>query len=446
MAKKIVKSTTSREALKNAPAAYFKSITLQNVKCFKGKQTIDLSDGNGKPAHWTVILGNNNTGKTTILKALSLLEPSKVKSKDKTMLTTLDYTFDPSYPNRRLIKRDEEPLNDEQSGVLADIYLKDINQNHYEKYNEPWYFFNDFWLARDTTKLENLKLFPFAAIRKMATSNLSENEKYDKHAHFFEGQDLENVEEWILQLTLAENQGQQKAGEILNQIRKIIKSGLLPDLKNKDFEVKSEQKGVRFENFVLFDTDYGKLRLRDLGYGYQSMMAWVLDLVRRMVERYPDSKNPLEEPAIVLVDEIDLHLHPEWQRKIIAHLTKYFPNTQFIVTAHSPLIVQSAENINVVILRKEGDHTLIEQPKMRNFRGWTVEEILSDLMDLDGKTMSETYLNLVNAFTEGIENDDVEKSQNAYKALDKILHPRSELRKLFRLEMTALTPLSITTL
>ena len=295
-------------------------------------------------------------------------------------------------------------------------------------------------------ELENLKLFPFAAIRKMATSSLSENENYDKHAHFFDGQDLENVEEWILQLTLAENQGQQKAGEILNQIRTIIKSGLLPDLKNKDFEVKSEQKGVRFENFVLFDTDYGKLRLRDLGYGYQSMMAWVLDLVRRMVERYPDSKNPLEEPAIVLVDEIDLHLHPEWQRKIIAHLTKYFPNTQFIVTAHSPLIVQSAENINVVILRKEGDHTLIEQPKMRNFRGWTVEEILSDLMDLDGKTMSETYLNLVNAFTEGIENDDVEKSQNAYKALDKILHPRSELRKLFRLEMTALTPLSITTL
>ena len=128
------------------------------------------------------------------------------------------------------------------------------------------------------------------------------------------------------------------------------------------------------------------------------------------------------------------------QRKIIAHLTKYFPNTQFIVTAHSPLIVQSADNINVVILRKEGDHTIIEQPKIRNFRGWTVEEILSDLMDLDGKTMSQTYLDLITAFTEGIENDDFEKSQNAYKGLDKILHPRSELRKLFRLEMTSLTP------
>ena len=446
MAKKIVKSTTSREALKNAPAAYFKSLTLENVKCFKGEQTIDLSDRNGKPAHWTVILGNNNTGKTTILKALSLLEPAKTKFTTKLVLVPSDYTFDFTHPNSRLFNDDDNFSKNQQIGVYAEIYLKNIDKNHYEKYAKPWHFFNTTWSVDDNIELENLQLFPFAAIRKMATSSLSENEKYDKHAHFFEGQDLENVEEWILQLTLAENQGQQKAGEILNQIRKIIKSGLLPDLKNKDFEVKSEQKGVRFENFVLFDTDYGKLRLRDLGYGYQSMMAWVLDLVRRMVERYPDSKNPLEEPAIVLVDEIDLHLHPEWQRKIIAHLTKYFPNTQFIVTAHSPLIVQSAENINVVILRKEGDHTLIEQPKMRNFRGWTVEEILSDLMDLDGKTMSETYLNLVNAFTEGIENDDVEKSQNAYNALDKILHPRSELRKLFRLEMTALTPLSITTL
>ena len=225
---------------------------------------------------------------------------------------------------------------------------------------------------------------------------------------------------------------------IREKVKEILTSGLLPDI--NDFDIKSEQKQTSFENFVLFDTDYGKVRLRDLGYGYQSMMAWVLDLVRRMVERYPDSKSPLEEPAIVLVDEIDLHLHPEWQRKIIAHLTKYFPNTQFIVTAHSPLIVQSADNINVVILRKEGDHTIIEQPKIRNFRGWTVEEILSDLMDLDGKTMSQTYLNLIDAFTDGIENDDFEKSQNAYKGLDKILHPRSELRKLFRLEMTSLTP------
>ena len=76
MAKKIVKSTASIEDLKNAPAAYFKSLTLENVKCFKGKHTIDLSNGSDKPMNWTVILGNNNTGKTTILKGILGLAPS----------------------------------------------------------------------------------------------------------------------------------------------------------------------------------------------------------------------------------------------------------------------------------------------------------------------------------------------------------------------------------
>jgi predicted ATPase len=440
MAKKIVKSTASREEIKNAPAAYFKSLTLENVKCFKGKHTIDLSDGNGKPANWTVILGNNNTGKTTILKALVGLSAVEFVSETAKKHGDTHTYVAPLYSKYKLL----DLLNGIEKGfVRSEIFVS--KNGDFITFNRPpftWEYggFIPFALIED---LVNLSTFPYSTHRRISEgfSGNSDNdidEIEDQYRNFIKNTDLENAEEWILQLSLSEKLGRAKAKDILNQIHNILTSGLLPDIKG--FEIKSEGEGAIFSNFVLFDTDYGKVHLQDLGYGYQSMMAWVLDLVRRMVERYPDSKSPLEEPAIVLVDEIDLHLHPEWQRKIIAHLTKYFPNTQFIVTAHSPLIVQSADNINVVILRKEGDHTIIEQPKMRNFRGWTVEEILSDLMDLDGKTMSETYLHWINEFTEGIENDDFEKAQNAYKELDKILHPRSELRKLFRLEMTSLTP------
>ena len=63
------------------PAAYFASLTIENVKCFKEKQTLYLSDGNDKPAMWTVILGNNNTGKTTLLRCLADLKPSTTFSK-----------------------------------------------------------------------------------------------------------------------------------------------------------------------------------------------------------------------------------------------------------------------------------------------------------------------------------------------------------------------------
>ena len=78
-----------------------------------------------------------------------------------------------------------------------------------------------------------------------------------------------------------------------------------------------------------------------LSLGYQTVFAWTLDIAWRLIERYPRSPNPLQEPAIVLVDEIDLHLHPHWQRDIREHLTEQFPRIQFIATAHSPLMAQS---------------------------------------------------------------------------------------------------------
>ena len=65
-------------------------------------------------------------------------------------------------------------------------------------------------------------------------------------------------------------------------------------------------------------TPDGWVPLRQLGFGYQSQIAWVVDFASRMFERYPDSPDPLAEPAVVLVDEIDLHMHPRWQRQIMA--------------------------------------------------------------------------------------------------------------------------------
>lgn len=57
----------------------------------------------------------------------------------------------------------------------------------------------------------------------------------------------------------------------------------------------------------------------------------------------PDSLNPLEEKAVILIDELDLHLHPKWQKEIVADLKRTFPNSQFIVSTHSPFIVQSLD-------------------------------------------------------------------------------------------------------
>ena len=77
------------------PPAYFLSVTVENVRCFGEVQTLYLSDGNGRPAQWTVILGDNGTGKTTLLQAIAALEPIKVSGEIYSGMTR---------PNRSLVK------------------------------------------------------------------------------------------------------------------------------------------------------------------------------------------------------------------------------------------------------------------------------------------------------------------------------------------------------
>ncbi len=443
MAKGNGKSSANGNGQEKPQPAYFKSLTIEDVKCFKGKHTIDLTDGNGKPAQWTVILGNNNTGKTTILKCLAGLGVT-----NSSVIDLSDYepkSLGGFYTFPFFINRDYFP-NDENEVIIGEYFLSlnlfdSIKKSDFRIFPDSL----DYWGKKRSTirsvrfgVLEGAMIFCYGASRKMSTLALSESEEKRPHANLFEHQDLPNMEDWLLNLFLAEKLGQPEARVVLDLAKKVLASSLLPDV--REVNLNSREKGTAFVNFAEFLTDFGWIRLRDLGYGYQTMIAWVLDLVKRMVERYPDSPNPLAEPAIVLVDEIDLHLHPDWQRKIIAHLTKHFPNTQFIVTAHSPLIVQSAEEVNIVILKKEGESVQIEQPKIRSFRGWTVEEILTDLMDLEGQTMSKTYLDLMEQFDYALDSDDFEKAEDAYQKLDKILHPDSHQRKLLQLQMTSLSP------
>jgi predicted ATP-binding protein involved in virulence len=86
------------------------------------------------------------------------------------------------------------------------------------------------------------------------------------------------------------------------------------------------------------------LDITQLSDGYKTLLSLVIDLASRMAQANPQMENPLHTPAIVLIDEIDLHLHPEWQRRVIGDLLKVFPNTQFVLTTHSPYILESVNN------------------------------------------------------------------------------------------------------
>ncbi|HEX7242929.1 MAG TPA: AAA family ATPase [Longimicrobiaceae bacterium] len=217
----------------------------------------------------------------------------------------------------------------------------------------------------------------------MGTTSLSEAGAKDSTASLFSGDvELLNVEEWLLQAdyaALVDSPVQEQARSRRDQIKEALIE-LLPDVSDIRFV---RPKGGNWTPGVEVQTPYGWVGIQDLSLGYRTLMAWVVDLAYRQFERYPDSPNPLAEPAIVLVDEIDLHLHPKWQRSIMSYLTERFPNTQFIVTAHSPLIVQAATDANIVLLRREGDHVVIDND-VEAIRGWRIDQVLtSDLFGLE---------------------------------------------------------------
>jgi hypothetical protein len=162
-------------------------------------------------------------------------------------------------------------------------------------------------------------------------------------------------------------------------------AALLPNVSREDIDVRgpeipslpNQERGIHVR------TPSGQVALADLSIGYQTMIAWTADLAWRLFGAYPESSAPLSEAAIVLIDEIDLHLHPQWQRSLRKHLLEHFPNVQFIATTHSPITAQESisagENVNVV--RWDGrEASIINNPLEQN--EWRVDQVLvSDLFD-----------------------------------------------------------------
>jgi hypothetical protein len=149
--------------------------------------------------------------------------------------------------------------------------------------------------------------------------------------------------------------------------------------------------GVEFE-FGGVDSETGEIQLSSpdgmitldmLSQGMSSMLAWVGVLLERLYEVYEGDDEPQRRSALVLVDEIDAHLHPDWQRRLLPELQDMFPNLQMLATTHSPLIVGNTEPGEVVHLERHDGH-LRQQPLMLSFRGMRADQILtSAAFDLD---------------------------------------------------------------
>lgn len=102
------------------------------------------------------------------------------------------------------------------------------------------------------------------------------------------------------------------------------------------------------------------LELSQLSDGYRNLLALVLDFARRLAQAHPNWPNPLEAPGILLIDEIELHLHPKWQQTVIPNLRAAFPNTQLIVATHSPEVLTTVHRESIHLLGS--DHAIEQLP------------------------------------------------------------------------------------
>jgi energy-coupling factor transporter ATP-binding protein EcfA2 len=152
----------------------------------------------------------------------------------------------------------------------------------------------------------------------------------------------------------------------------------LPEMDASISEIKMEQGDLHLIPKIV--RNGVPLELTQLSDGYQAIIVIVLDLMLRYAYLFLE-ENSLAGSALVGIDEIDLHLHPRWQRTVLPQLTALFPNTQFVLTTHSPIVVQAAIDQGFTVLRlmeKDGAVTAqrLSNRLMKSLRGAEVGSLL----------------------------------------------------------------------
>lgn len=388
---------------------YFAKLELENVRCFgctsdaQGAtvgRALDLTTpfGTGAPAQWTLLLGDNGVGKTTLLQCLAWMRPE------------LWQDTEPMESPLRQPDRVDPALTSEENAVLEGLVR--VNQDkallkatllmgaELGGGGEPRAVRTGLEVTLEKGQLQQAKavgnsrirdigahqpanIVAYGANRQMGSQNLRRNELEDPiAARLTDITELYDAEQILLELdhVAAKDRYQGHANEKLNRFKAVISSVLPDGRRPEDIEIGfpkiAESLGKPIGVHVR--TEDGFVPLRALSLGYQTTLAWTVDFAWRQFEKFPDSPDPLTEPAILLIDEIDLHLHPFWQRTIIGKLSPLFPRTQFIATSHSPLVVQSLDaQANVAVLRRDDNDEVEIVNDPQAVRGWRVDQILT---------------------------------------------------------------------
>jgi predicted ATPase len=362
---------------------YIDQISVENLKCFKGQHTISLKRPEGF-AQWVVIAGRNGTGKTTLLKAIAVTVVGTLSafSLERSFRGWISYTQDIASVQINLVCDSRWDQQSDAShfltGLAVNIALTRVDGSEYEALfsridppgmdlsseerilrfipitHGPWASAPKGWFICGYGPFRHLGPASGEQLR------LNKDAKLSRLINLFsEGATLVESVEWLQHLHMRALEGKQAEARLKAEVLKLLNDGLLPDGSAVE-DVDSDGLWIRRGG--------ERQLLHAVSDGYRTVAALVLDMVRHLYGCYGGDLT-FEEmnghwacalPGVVLIDEVDAHMHISWQQRIGFWLCDHFPGLQFIVTTHSPFICQAASPGALIRLPAPGEDRQIE--------------------------------------------------------------------------------------
>lgn len=359
-----------------------KELELKNFHGFKSRH-ITFSD------QFTVLVGNNGTGKTAILDGLAIALGSFLSGFKgvRSRHIRKDEIYQEQFLlNGKLDIQEQYPVSIRAFGELDHLnfdWSREINGEGGATTSKNAKELMDY-AASIQNKIRNGRDVILPVISYYGTQRLwiQKDERASKLKHNrLEGYEhcleptsnIKHFIKWIEHMTYIQLQ-EGKGLPILPAVTKAI-SHCMEDWESIEYSVRLNELIVRKERGET-------LSFNLLSDGYRSVIGLVADLAHRMAMLNPSLGEDVCKltPGVVLIDELDLHLHPKWQRRIVGDLKKVFPQVQFITTTHSPFIIQSLEPDELRKLNLVDDDERV--PSNEFFRK-SIEDISEVVMDID---------------------------------------------------------------
>ena len=292
---------------------------------FRGiqKQRITFENKN-----FVALIGDNGSGKTTILEAITKGFVPVLRTVNAEAMKECDLANKDIRTNRRRLSSQQPFENAGDVKAEKAKSLKELKSKYSQCVEERklpliLYYGTD-RIIREVSQRGHIKNFQVTD----ALRNCFDNVNY-----FRDFYDWFKTEEDIELRGIRENSNYKNPK--LNCVRTALER-MIKGYSNLRIELAPSR-------MVMTNSEGVDLQIDQLSGGYKAVLSVIADIAKRLSMANPDSLNPLEEKAVILIDELDLHLHPKWQKEIVADLKRTFPNSQFIVSTHSPFIVQSLD-------------------------------------------------------------------------------------------------------